>query len=121
MSVFTAILTCPTKPDLITCAFYFANSYWSNDLFLKTKINFIRSLFQQNRYPTSFMLNVIDRFIYLNITTNLPTTRGKKANLSPCRIPNALAIHVLALVNALPLCFYAGLALLSTVPTKLIK
>ena len=50
------------KRGLITCLLHRGYLYSLNDSLLKTKINFVISLFNRNGYPISFTLNEIDKF-----------------------------------------------------------
>ena len=58
---FNSMAPFPKKRGLIICLLHRAYSYSSNDLLLKTEINFIISLFKRNGYPIPIILNVIDR------------------------------------------------------------
>ena len=59
---FNSIAPLPWRGGLINCSIHRAHLYSSNDSLLKTEINRIISLFKWNRYPISFILNVIDKF-----------------------------------------------------------
>ena len=59
---FNSIAPLSWKRGLINCLLHRAHLYSSNDSLLKTEINRIISLFKRNRYPISFILNVIDKF-----------------------------------------------------------
>ena len=83
---FNSIAPLSWKRGLINCLLHRAYLYSSNDSLLKTEITRIISLFKRNGYPTSFILNVIDKFKikFKNQNQQSPTDFSNNTpNLSP--------------------------------------
>ena len=97
------------KRGLINCLIHRAYLYSSNDSLLKTEITRIISLFKQNGYPTSFILNVIEKFKikFKNQNQQSPTDFSNNTpNLSPyLTLPYIGTPRLSNLVNALLHCF----------------
>ena len=75
------------KRGFIICLLHRAYLYFSSNWLLKAEINFINSLFKQNDYPITFILNVIDKFKnkFNNQNQQFPADFPKNIrNLNPC-------------------------------------